>query len=426
MARTLQTARISTGGKAARKQIAGKVVRKKPEPTRRKKQTARKSTGGTSSITDPDSVSQDGGSTIVVTSAELIPECHNDELNHQVNVDIDALPPTATSQANPNNQPFYPNTGRPRPFLPFARFDNDPDLLSSIQDLNVPLLADAVWQPNDESQLRGGFGYVERASWNKQQVATVSGVTRGKKACNCYWNICMIHQPVFTVVPSGTDSMEKKLAHPNILPFIGVVCVDNMYLGMVSPYMSNGSAPKYLANNPDADVLQILHDVAEGMSHLAAQSPPIAHGDLKGANVLIDDDGRACICDFGLSRFMKDFMSIDTTFGGTIRWMAPEQLRADSMVVSLPADIFSWGMLALELITGAIPWPDVQQDSAVILKVAAKGQRPARPVCQCEDHCGCLAGNDGLWDLIRECWADEPQERPTVTKLCAALERLRA
>ncbi|KAF8716362.1 peptidyl-tyrosine autophosphorylation, partial [Rhizoctonia solani] len=92
-----------------------------------------------------------------------------------------------------------------------------------------------------------------------------------------------------------------------------------------------------------------LHDVAEGMSHLAGQKPPIAHGDLKGANVLVDQGGRACICDFGLSRFMKDFMSIDTTFGGTIRWMAPEQLRAETMIVSLPADIFSWGMLSLEV-----------------------------------------------------------------------------
>ncbi|GAB1525349.1 hypothetical protein RhiTH_008508 [Rhizoctonia solani] len=113
--------------------------------------------------------------------------------------------------------------------------------------------------------------------------------------------------------------------------------------------MPNGSAPKYISENPDADVLQILHDVAEGMSHLAGQKPPIAHGDLKGANVLVDQGGRACICDFGLSRFMKDFMSIDTTFGGTIRWMAPEQLRAETMIVSLPADIFSWGMLSLEV-----------------------------------------------------------------------------
>ncbi|KAG8733386.1 hypothetical protein FRC11_006654 [Ceratobasidium sp. 423] len=187
--------------------------------------------------------------------------------------------------------------------------------------------------------LRGGFGYVEKASWNKQDVAvkflkssqTVSGTTRGKKSFR------------------RELSAWRKLAHPNILPFLGVVVVDKMYLGMVSPYMPNGSAPKYISENPDADVLQILYDVAEGMSHLAGQKPPIAHGDLKGANVLIDQGGRACICDFGLSRFMKDFMSIDTTFGGTIRWMAPEQLRAESMIVSLPADIFSWGMLSLEV-----------------------------------------------------------------------------
>ncbi|CCO30164.1 hypothetical protein BN14_04188 [Rhizoctonia solani AG-1 IB] len=221
-------------------------------------------------------------------------------------------------------QPFYPvGNSRPRPFLPFARFDNDPELLNSIQDLNVPLLENAVWQPNSNGEgLRGGFGYVEKASWNKQDVAvkflkssqTVSGTTRGKK------------------------SFRREL-----------MVVDKMYLGMVSPYMPNGSAPKYINENPGADVLQILHDVAEGMSHLAGQKPPIAHGDLKGANVLIDQEGRACICDFGLSRFMKDFMSIDTTFGGTIRWMAPEQLRAETMIVSLPADIFSWGMLSLEV-----------------------------------------------------------------------------
>ncbi|KAG8707046.1 hypothetical protein FRC08_000726 [Ceratobasidium sp. 394] len=331
--------------------------------------------------------------------------------------DATASSSTATLVTDLNTQPFYPNAERPRPFLPFARFDNDPELLSSIQDLNVPLLANAVWQPatDGDSQLRGGFGYVERASWNKQEVAvkflkssqTVSGTTRGKKSFR------------------RELTAWRKLAHPNILPFIGVVCVDNMYLGMVSPYMANGSAPKYLANNPDADVLQILHDVAKGMSHLAAQNPPIAHGDLKGANVLINNDGRACICDFGLSRFMKDFMSIDTTFGGTIRWMAPEQLRADTMIVSLPADIFSWGMLSLELMTGAIPWPDVQQDSAVILKVAARGQRPTRPECQCKEECSCLMGKDDLWTLIQECWVDEPKERPGVTQLCKALEGLR-
>lgn len=79
---------------------------------------------------------------------------------------------------------------RPRPFLPFARFDNDPDLLSSIQDLNVPLLTIAGWQPHNSAEgLRGGFGYIERAFWKEQDVAvkflkspqTVSGAARGKR-----------------------------------------------------------------------------------------------------------------------------------------------------------------------------------------------------------------------------------------------------
>ncbi|CAE6437420.1 unnamed protein product [Rhizoctonia solani] len=437
MARTTQTARVSTGGKAPRKQLARKSRKSVP------KQKSAPSQGGLSSIQEVEDT------TIYVSHVELIPRKEKRRSKHSPGPSDSSLKvrrsarirvaaqknqssaqyscPTATNlgselcniaPVNSGEQPFYPvGNDRPRPFLPFARFGDDPELLSSIQDLNVPLLENAVWQPHSNAEgLRGGFGYVEKASWNKQDVAvkflkssqTVSGTTRGKKS---------FHREL---------SAWRKLAHPNILPFLGVVVVDKMYLGMVSPYMPNGSAPKYISETPDANVLQILYDVAEGMSHLAGQKPPIAHGDLKGANVLIDQDGRACICDFGLSRFMKDFMSIDTTFGGTIRWMAPEQLRAESMIVSLPADIFSWGMLALELMTGSIPWSEVQQDSAVILKVAARGQRPSRPACQtkkCRSQrkCRCPVSKDALWALIQQCWLDDPDQRPTVSQLCGAL-----
>ncbi|EUC54100.1 tyrosine kinase catalytic domain protein, partial [Rhizoctonia solani AG-3 Rhs1AP] len=113
--------------------------------------------------------------------------------------------------------------------------------------------------------------------------------------------------------------------------------------------MVNGPAPGYIHRNPETNVLQILRDVATGMRYLAAQTPPIAHGDLKGANVLIDSNGRACICDFGLSRLVEGFKPTNVSCFGTVRWMAPEQLIADDMTVSLAADIFSWGMLALEV-----------------------------------------------------------------------------
>ncbi|CAE6474977.1 unnamed protein product, partial [Rhizoctonia solani] len=142
--------------------------------------------------------------------------------------------------------------------------------------------------------------------------------------------------------------------------------------------MPNGDAPEYIDRNPKANVLQIV-GATEGLRYLAAQTPPIAHGDLKGANVLVTSDERACICDFGLSRFIVNLKTAEVTCFGTARWMAPEQLSADTMIVSLSADIFSWGMLALELMTETLPWStQVQNDCSAIAKVL-NGTRPNRP-----------------------------------------------
>jgi hypothetical protein len=102
----------------------------------------------------------------------------------------DSADTTTYSKALPN-EPFFPHHASTlRQFIPFARFDNDPEVLNSIQDLNIPLLAKAVWQPHSDAEgLRGGFGYIERASWNKQNVAvkflkssqTISGTARIRK-----------------------------------------------------------------------------------------------------------------------------------------------------------------------------------------------------------------------------------------------------
>lgn len=163
------------------------------------------------------------------------------------------------------------------------------------------------------------------------------------------------------------------------------------------------------------------------MRYLAHQRPPIAHGDLKGANVLIQPNGHACICDFGLSRFIQGPpMSVISSGCGTYRWMAPEQLIAETMIVSLQADIYAWGMLALELMTGLVPWSEIKQDCAVVKKVM-DGLRPGRPKCQQRSQCRgqprciCLIGNDALWELIGQCWQPDPGQRPNIEELHTAL-----
>ncbi|KDN44617.1 hypothetical protein RSAG8_05382, partial [Rhizoctonia solani AG-8 WAC10335] len=236
--------------------------------------------------------------------------------------------------------------------------------------MNIALL-DPEWSQYAK-ELQGGFGCVVKAFGNNQVIAVKflnNYQDRGAASSDERSRKEPFHRELM---------LWHKLSHPNILPLIGVVCLRNIYLGMASPYMPYGSAREYIERNPEANVLQILCDVAEGMGYLAAETPPIAHGDLKGANVLIDSDGRACICDFGLSRFVEDFRPTDVSCFGTMRWMAPEQLIADTMMVSLSADIFSWGMLALELMTGTRPWRDVENDASVVRRVIFE-LRPSRP-----------------------------------------------
>lgn len=81
-----------------------------------------------------------------------------------------------------------------------------------------------------------------------------------------------------------------------------------------------------------------------------------------------------------------------------------------------------------QLMTGSIPWHDVRQDAAVVIKVATHDQRPGRPVCvaqRCQTlaGCVCLIGDDDLWALIQQCWLKDPNKRPTAAKLYRVLAR---
>ena len=74
------------------------------------------------------------------------------------------------------------------------------------------------------------------------------------------------------------------------------------------------------------DILQLAHDVAEGLAYL---HPSVIHRDLKPGNILLDEEGRAKIADFGISRVKdpsKTCMTV-TNNNGTPIYMAPEQFN---------------------------------------------------------------------------------------------------
>ncbi|KAJ3718532.1 kinase-like domain-containing protein [Lentinula raphanica] len=152
----------------------------------------------------------------------------------------------------------------------------------------------------------------------------------------------------------------RQLKHPHILPLLGV----NLELFLpsfclISPWMENKDIITFLRQNPKHNIFRALLDIAAGMCYLHSRDPPIVHGDIRGANVLVTDDGRCCLADFGLALVTSDvtqpwsIMSSGTSMGA-LRWMAPEYLESDGAAptsVHPSRDVYAFGCTILEAST---------------------------------------------------------------------------
>ncbi|KAG5635033.1 hypothetical protein H0H81_012644 [Sphagnurus paluster] len=232
-----------------------------------------------------------------------------------------------------------------------------------------------------------------------------------------------------------------QLSHPNVLPTYGLyrfrrrVCV-------ISPWMEAGDVNKYLKNNPDVDRLQLAYDVVEGLLYLHRNG--IIHGDLKGVraffsiispdsqalqqpNILVNDAGRACLADFGISSVVDEKILAWTSHssalskGGSVRWQAPElfDLETDKFVPNTTeSDVYAWACVCYEIFTGDSPFAGMS-DSGVIYRIMS-GQLPSRPP-DSSPAWQSWGLTENIWILMHECWAKSPKKRPTTKQL---LQRL--
>jgi sterile alpha motif and leucine zipper-containing kinase AZK len=150
---------------------------------------------------------------------------------------------------------------------------------------------------------------------------------------------------------------------------------------------------------------KIANDIVCGMYYLVSCQPPIYHRDLKSHNILLDSSLRAKITDFGLSKVKTESLS-SLSRVGTPQWSAPEVLDSDSESVDYEkADVFSFGVVLWELVTGNIPWKGLRPDQ-VISAVAFKGKR-----LEISDNV-----DSAMKEIITQCWR-QPQERKTFKDL---------
>ncbi|KAJ7139287.1 kinase-like domain-containing protein, partial [Mycena epipterygia] len=244
----------------------------------------------------------------------------------------------------------------------------------------------------------GGFGDV----WK----SVVDGQTVAVKGMRIFQNVDV----KIALKEFGREAVIwRQLFHPNLLPFFGLYYLDTR-LCLVSPWIEHGHLLKFLRNAPSTiDRVSVILDVAMGLEYLHSNN--VVHGDLKAMNILVTPSNRACIADFGLSS-IADLLPLDFTHstpnprGGTVRYQAPE-LMSGKCSIHFGSDVYAFACVCYEILTGKVPFFDLANEMAVAINVI-DGHRPSRPE---------TASQYTVWILIKDCWKQEPDQRPTMTEI---------
>ncbi|XP_004616913.2 tyrosine-protein kinase JAK3 [Sorex araneus] len=203
-------------------------------------------------------------------------------------------------------------------------------------------------------------------------------------------------------------------------------------LRLVMEYMPSGCLRDFLQRHRarlDASrLLLYASQICKGMEYLGARR--CVHRDLAARNILVESETHVKIADFGLAKLLpldKDYYVVQEPGQSPIFWYAPESLSDN--VFSRQSDVWSFGVVLYELFTYGdkscspsaefLRMTGCERDVPALcrlLELLAEGQRlPAPPACPVEVH-----------ELMKGCWADSPQDRPSFSALGPQLEALRS
>ncbi|KAL1806919.1 hypothetical protein ACET3Z_029987 [Daucus carota] len=229
----------------------------------------------------------------------------------------------------------------------------------------------------------------------------------------------------------GLDEFKSEIAvltkvrHRHLVALLGY-CLDGNERLLVFEYMPQGTLSRHLFNWKDEGLkplewtkrLIIALDVARGVEYLhglAQQS--FIHRDLKPSNILLGDDMRAKVADFGLVRLAPDGKaSLVTRLAGTFGYLAPEYAVTGRVTTKI--DVFSFGVILMELITGRKALDETQQEESVHLvqwfrrmHINKETFRKAiDPTIDLDEES--LASVSTIAELAGHCCAREPHQRP--------------
>nr|XP_017233538.1 PREDICTED: mitogen-activated protein kinase kinase kinase YODA-like [Daucus carota subsp. sativus] len=196
----------------------------------------------------------------------------------------------------------------------------------------------------------------------------------------------------------------SRLRHPNIVQYLGSEVVDDK-LYIYLEYVSGGSIYKLLRDYGqlgEAAIRSYTQQILSGLAYLHARHT--IHRDIKGANLLVDPNGRVKLADFGMAKHISG-QPCHLSFKGSPYWMAPEIIK-NSSSCNVAVDIWSLGCTILEMATTKPPWSQFE-GVAAIFKIGHSKELPDMPQ---------NLSDDGK-DFIRRCLQRNPLDRPSAAQL---------
>jgi serine/threonine protein kinase len=267
------------------------------------------------------------------------------------------------------------------------------------------------------------------------------------------------------LTPDGIKGFEEEielmseLRHPNILSLLGAVTDEPEHLCILTEVMPRGCLfdllPNRLLSLPPEMTIRFATDAARGL--LSLHAIPIVHGDVKTLNMLVDQNWRVRLSDFGMSKVKASAAALaarrqrlaplaaklssssdivqsggaltpsptsESSGGGeaspgpgaapmSIKWSAPEVLQGRP--TSTASDVFSFGVCLWEIFTRGELYAEVDSVFSVAARVADGSLRPDLSRVE-------LSPYPELGPLLARCWDQDPKRRPAMAEVLSSLE----
>lgn len=165
------------------------------------------------------------------------------------------------------------------------------------------------------------------------------------------------------------------LSHPNIVKVFDVSFSDK-YQFIVMEYVNGITLKEYINQRGSIHWKEVVHfsiEVLEALRH--AHSKGVVHRDIKPQNIMLLEDGRIKVMDFGIARFARSETHATSDKAiGSVHYISPEQARGEH--TGPPTDLYSVGVMMFEMLTGQLPFEADTPISVAIKQISASPKRP--------------------------------------------------